>query len=240
MTQQRITKITAHRGYRKGCKENTLAAFEHAIQRGADRIEMDLHFTKDRDLVVHHDYYATTIDGKSELILNATRSQLVNEVSSLWEVLEFVGQSVELEFELKGATSEFVDMVLETARRFNILSRVEFTSPHPFVLSYLRRISSEANLGMFAPRFPDWMKPELGHQLISDTLDIGRIDVAHCPFSILSADLVEKLHRSHKRVHAADCNTQIELRSAFELAVDQLSTDELDLAKKVREEIQGN
>lgn len=44
----------AHRGGAGLRPENTLAAFRHAIELGADAAELDVHLTKDRQIVVHH------------------------------------------------------------------------------------------------------------------------------------------------------------------------------------------
>jgi glycerophosphoryl diester phosphodiesterase len=48
-------KLIAHRGGAGLRVENTLAAFEHAISLGADGAELDVHLTRDEQVVVHHD-----------------------------------------------------------------------------------------------------------------------------------------------------------------------------------------
>ncbi|EZH67088.1 hypothetical protein DH09_03900 [Bacillaceae bacterium JMAK1] len=45
----------AHRGYSHLAPENTIAAFQEAINNGATGIELDVHLTKDNKLVVIHD-----------------------------------------------------------------------------------------------------------------------------------------------------------------------------------------
>ena len=45
----------AHRGASGDYPENTLLAFEKALEIGVDEIELDLHSTKDGHLVVMHD-----------------------------------------------------------------------------------------------------------------------------------------------------------------------------------------
>ena len=49
-------QVQAHRGGRALRPENTLAAFAHAVELGADTLEMDLAVTRDRVVVVSHDY----------------------------------------------------------------------------------------------------------------------------------------------------------------------------------------
>jgi hypothetical protein len=54
--------IIAHRGASAYAPENTLAAFKKAIDLGADGIELDVHLSKDGEVVVIHD---RTIDRTS-------------------------------------------------------------------------------------------------------------------------------------------------------------------------------
>jgi glycerophosphoryl diester phosphodiesterase len=47
--------VLAHRGASGYELENTIAAFRRAIALGADGVELDVHATRDGELVVHHD-----------------------------------------------------------------------------------------------------------------------------------------------------------------------------------------
>jgi glycerophosphoryl diester phosphodiesterase len=47
--------VMAHRGNRVACPENTLAAFQRALDEGADIIETDLHLTADGVFICIHD-----------------------------------------------------------------------------------------------------------------------------------------------------------------------------------------
>lgn len=49
------TKIYAHRGSKGHYPENSMLAFKKAIHVGVDGIELDIHMTKDHQLVVIHD-----------------------------------------------------------------------------------------------------------------------------------------------------------------------------------------
>lgn len=50
-----LTLIFAHRGDTRVSRENTVAAFEAARERGADGVELDVHLSLDGVVVVHHD-----------------------------------------------------------------------------------------------------------------------------------------------------------------------------------------
>ncbi|PKL87748.1 MAG: hypothetical protein CVV23_13825 [Ignavibacteriae bacterium HGW-Ignavibacteriae-2] len=51
--------IIGHRGAPYHYPENTMASFKHALSIGANALEMDVCFTKDKKLVVFHDAYPT-------------------------------------------------------------------------------------------------------------------------------------------------------------------------------------
>ena len=54
--------VIAHRGASGYAPENTMPAFEKALEMGAEGIELDVHLTKDGEIVVIHDH---TIDRTS-------------------------------------------------------------------------------------------------------------------------------------------------------------------------------
>ena len=61
-------QIVAHRGYSGIAPENTLAAFQAAVQHNADAIEFDMHITRDGVPVIMHDDDVTrTTNGKGKI-----------------------------------------------------------------------------------------------------------------------------------------------------------------------------
>src|SRR5947207_14721460 len=55
MSAQSRILVHGHRGARAMRPENTIPAFEYAIDQGVDAIEMDVAVTKDEVLVISHD-----------------------------------------------------------------------------------------------------------------------------------------------------------------------------------------
>lgn len=80
--------IIGHRGCAGLRPENTMAAFHHALDLGVDAIEFDVHLTKDKKLVVNHDYYLnsnltrafdeTWIIAEEISVVNTTYQELQN------------------------------------------------------------------------------------------------------------------------------------------------------------------
>lgn len=48
-------KIIGHRGFASSFPENSLTGFKEAAELGVDGVELDVHLTKDGEVVVHHD-----------------------------------------------------------------------------------------------------------------------------------------------------------------------------------------
>ncbi|GLB46787.1 glycerophosphoryl diester phosphodiesterase [Philodulcilactobacillus myokoensis] len=71
-----LTKIIAHRGNNVLCPENTLKAFQSAIDVGTDGIETDVHLSKDHHLIIMHDEKVDRTTNRNGLIKDLTLNQL--------------------------------------------------------------------------------------------------------------------------------------------------------------------
>ncbi len=72
-----ITRI-AHRGYVDSYPENTLPAFEGAMENGYDGVELDVFYTKSGDLMVFHDTTLYRMCKKNVSIWNVSVSNRTN------------------------------------------------------------------------------------------------------------------------------------------------------------------
>ena len=62
------TMIVAHRGGAEIANENTLSSFHQAIEIGVDMVEIDVHMTRDGQVVVCHDFSIDrTTNGKGRI-----------------------------------------------------------------------------------------------------------------------------------------------------------------------------
>jgi len=85
MTHLHSLEVQAHRGDRHAFPENTLPAFQAALDSGVDLIELDVHITKDKVVIVHHNFALNSLiscnrDGSSiknpELLCNLTLDEI--------------------------------------------------------------------------------------------------------------------------------------------------------------------
>jgi glycerophosphoryl diester phosphodiesterase len=106
-------KVIAHRGASGIAPENTMAAFEKAIQLQADYIELDIQISKDDQLVVLHDRTVDrTTDGTGEV-----KSFEVNELKNLdagsFFNSSFAGERIPTLEEVLGQVSGRIGVVIE-------------------------------------------------------------------------------------------------------------------------------
>lgn len=58
--------VFGHRGARHAAPENTLGAFELALEEGADGVELDVRLDRDQDVVVAHDATLSRVTGEQD------------------------------------------------------------------------------------------------------------------------------------------------------------------------------
>jgi glycerophosphoryl diester phosphodiesterase len=87
-------EIIAHRGFSAIAPENTLAAFELAIARGANSIEFDIQLSADSVPVIFHDATLERITGVSGKVREKNLSQLQTLDTGKWFSPEFLGQTI--------------------------------------------------------------------------------------------------------------------------------------------------
>ncbi len=96
MTNNQI-KVVAHRGLSSKYPENTLIAYEAALQLNIDYLEIDIHKTADDKLVVIHDDSVDRTSNGTGKIKDYTMEQLQQLDYGLWKGESFRGQTI-LEF----------------------------------------------------------------------------------------------------------------------------------------------
>lgn len=139
-------KIYAHRGCSGTHPENTLAAFEAAAELPIDGVEIDVHLTKDGEIVVIHDEKVNrTTDGKG-YVKDMTLSELKEfdcgswfsdnwrgeRIPTLEEVLSvFENTSHRINIEIKSDIFPYdslVNKVIESAEKFGMSERIVISS----------------------------------------------------------------------------------------------------------------
>jgi glycerophosphoryl diester phosphodiesterase len=109
-----------HRGAKGHKPENTLISFQKAIDLHVDRIELDVHLSLDKELMVIHDETVDrTTDGKGLVNqlslpeLKRFRIEKEHRIPTLSEVLNLIDQKCDINIELKSyeTANKVVDLI---------------------------------------------------------------------------------------------------------------------------------
>lgn len=86
--------VAAHRGWSEKYPENTMLAFEKAVQLGVDQIETDVRMTKDGAIVIMHDDKVDRTTNGSGRVDSFTLEELRELDAGSWKGEEFAGLKV--------------------------------------------------------------------------------------------------------------------------------------------------
>lgn len=111
-TDTKKAQLIAHRGAHcnaRGIIENTLKAFQLAREAGCWGLELDIHATADKVLIVNHDATLTRLWGHNVAIADLSYKELqtlVPEIPSLKDVIDKYKKEMHLFIELKAPFEE--------------------------------------------------------------------------------------------------------------------------------------
>ena len=127
-----ILKI-AHRGAKGHAPENTLIAFQKAIDLGCDGIELDVHCCKTGEIVVIHDDSIDRTTSGNGYVKEMNLNDLQHfEIPTLEQVLDLVNQQCFVNIELK--TLETANKVTELIDQY--ISKKNWKHEHFLVSSF--------------------------------------------------------------------------------------------------------
>lgn len=151
-----MTMLYGHRGARGEAPENTLVSFRRAIEAGVKRVELDLHLSSDRQLMVIHDptlKRTTRVRGKVSQHTAAQLSEtdaryalphwpepcLIPTLEMLFETCpEIEHYQLEVKSGSAGQSRIVLQAIGELVSRFGLEQRVVITSSSRTLLRYAR------------------------------------------------------------------------------------------------------
>jgi len=157
-----LGQIYAHRGdfdnYR--VPENSLAAFRSAVKRGVG-IELDLHLTKDGEVIVFHDNTLTRMCGDPRMPEEMTAAEIAGmrlldteeKIPTLKEVLAAVDGKVPMIVELKGESTDtsLADAAMPILENYGGPYCVE--SFNPFLVARYRKLAPHVMRGILTTKY---------------------------------------------------------------------------------------
>lgn len=233
--------LIAHRGASGYAPENTIASFKKAIDMGMKAVEFDVQLTKDRKLVVIHDFSlerTTTGNGRIEdLTLEEIReadagSWYSNEyagekVPVLEEILEIVRNNELINIEVKRDKKDkrsFAKELLETIRKFKIKEKVIVSSFDHELLQDIYKEDNDIAIGLLFKKLPRDLKGYI------DKLGISVKSINPLK-DIVNSKSVEGIKELGLEIYSFTVNDREKCIKLGELGVEGVFTNYPDLMK---------
>ena len=259
--------IIAHKGASGLAPENTMAAFEKALELGVDQIELDVRHTKDEEIIVFHDQRLDRI----------ARDTLGNKINgdvhdyTLEEIKQFdVGSWYDSHYkdERIPTLKEVLDFVDGRCKVLIEIKHMDHPHYHDFAEKLVEVVLQEKNgedwilLQSYEPQYLDEVH-ELDPLIQTKALIVGedsapllafyietrihmgratesnRMKAINPHWETLSPRRIFQMHAKGYEVHAYPVNTKEDMIKMLNAGVDGIITDYPDVAIDLRDELKA-
>ena len=239
------TLIQAHRGASAYRPENTVEAFSKAMEMGADGIELDVHLSKDGEIVVAHDARLERVSNGKGYINDYTLKKLksldfgkpspndhVCRIPTLSEVFSLVKPSaLTVNVELKTTERLYPDLprkLLNLAGEYAMGERVIYSSFNHYSLKEIKTLDPSARIGLLY---------ELG--MVDPWVYANYVgaDAIHPHYFVIAAlpETVALCHEHGVKVNVWTVDEPDAIKLMLKCAVDGIITNKPDIAAACRD-----
>jgi glycerophosphoryl diester phosphodiesterase len=242
-----IPRLFAHRGASGRVPENTLEAFRAGLEAGADLLELDVHATRDGDVVVIHDEsLERTTDCRGLVRQRSTAEVRAADagysfmddrgdrpfagrglrVPLLAEVLAAFA-STPLNIEIKQSDPAIEAAVVELLDRHHARDRVLLAAESDGIMQRIRAAASDVLTGFSAAEVLDFYT-RVERDDFADYHPVGRalqVPHFHGDIEVVTPQFVRRAHEHGLEVHVWTINDEAEMLALAGLGVDGLMSD---------------
>ena len=169
-----MTQIYGHRGAKGEAPENTLHSFQRCLEHGVTRCELDLHLSRDGELMVIHDTTLKRTTGRRGKVVEHYAADLVAidarssgpqwpqpcpipRLAELFEKCPFEHWQLEVKSASRVRAARSVLAIQALVKQHDLQNKVTVTSSSREVLRALKRLAPELSRGLVAEYA--WLNP---------------------------------------------------------------------------------
>lgn len=249
-----ISEIWAHQGASHIYVENTLAAFQQAIEEGVDGIEFDVQRTMDGELIVIHDENLMRLTGKNYYIWEKTWAEIQElnlqteivkpepldyyhaKVPKLDDVLALIKESeVTANIELKNSVYFYPGMeeeIIACVNKWGMQERVVYSS--------FNHLSMKKMVNLVGSNDCAILTLDIQHEPWNYAKKVGVSAYHPMIASLQHLNLVEKCHQAGLKVRTWTADADVHIYAALLLGVDVLMTNKTARALDLRKQFQDD
>ncbi|WP_417587006.1 glycerophosphodiester phosphodiesterase [Pararhodobacter oceanensis] len=228
----------AHRGGSLEAEENTMPAFAHAVGLGYSHIELDVHATKDGEVVIHHDPTLQRMTGDPRAIADLSYAELAQvrtlggaAIPRLADLLEEHPEThLNIETKSDAVIAPFARLVTQTGS----LRRLGTGSFNPARTRRLQSLLGEglcwspAHLGVAGLWLKSWHLPWRSHPFA-----VVQVPPNWHGIPLVTRRFVETAHRQGILVQVWTVDDEAQMHQLLDIGVDGIMSDRPSLLKQV-------
>jgi glycerophosphoryl diester phosphodiesterase len=222
--------VIAHRGASSYAPENTLAAFDLALQMRVRHIELDVALTSDSHTVVIHDDKLDRTTNGCGLVTSDTLAALRELDAGSWFGVQFAGERiptfdevlarykgrVHIHTEIKGKSPSLSQRAADLIRQHGMERQVTVTSFQSARLEEMRACAPELPMG--------WLVREVNDSIIAQAHAIGVTQL--CPRAdTVTPELIHRLHAEGFVARAWGVTTEELMQSVVHAGADGMTVN---------------
>ncbi len=221
--------IVSHRGNSSEAPENSIPAFEKAIESGVQWIELDVHQTKDGVVVVTHDSNLKRICGVNKNVYDITYEELSQYDSGSWfspeysdirvatlaEVFELCKGKVRIQIELKptGHEPNFEQNVIDLIREYGFEDSCVLASMDLRALEKCKALA------------PDLQTLYIMTIAAGNLSSLDYIDGFSIEETFATSSIIKRIHDDNKNCYVWTINNPSKVYNLLENNIDGILTD---------------
>lgn len=226
--------VFAHRGSSAVFPENTMPAFERAIEENADYIELDVQETADGKVIVTHDSNLKRITGLNKNVWEVTYDEIKDLDAGSWfaeeysllripllsEVLDVTKNKIRLNIEIKptGHEKNLEESVAALINEYDFKDDCIVTSFSATSLKKIKNYDEEIQTGYI-------LSVAYGNLTAIDYADAFSINSM-----FVTKVLVDSIHAADRKIYVWTVNNKSVMEDMIEMNVDGIITDRPSLA----------
>jgi len=243
----RGVQAIAHRGFSAVAPENTLAAFEKALEYGPDMIECDVRQTKDGHLVVIHDATVDRTTDGTGAVADMTLAEIRKLDAGDWFSDEYTGQRIPTLAEVLDLTRNRVKLIIEI--------KEEHTEGGVVRMVQERRMSDEVLLASFSYSVGvqlreldssisfiplKWLDQPADHneavRVANEAAAVNGV-LLGINYAAISPAMLKATHAANLQLMAWTVDDQDNIRKLVDMGVDVIASNQIDLLLGVLREM---
>lgn len=230
--------VLAHRGASGYAPENTMEAFRLAAEMGADGIETDVRFSKDKQIIIIHDEKIDRVSNGQGVVGDYTLDELKffdfgykfknqltgTKIPTLAELLEFLKTNdLYLNIEVKSTDADMPKALVDLVEEYGLSDRVVYSSFNHLQMARILEYKPDAIVGTLYSF--NMMKP----WDYCENMGARASHPNHAQLDLFP-EYVEECHKRGIRVNTWTCDDPTRIGELVDLGVDAIISNVPDVA----------